>query len=347
MLSVPDQKNLVDDPHSRVRECCSASSRDGRREFSTETSGNEPELESKREQRCMPKAEIPTPRHGRWEGWQQPSQLYSMRRMWHRKTHLFREEWCSVKPHSFSRRSDDTALVDQIVVVDTETTGLGHMAKPPRRDGIVQVGLAYRDIDKVVRTWSVYCNPGDSLLRPGWADEALAVNGLTRDRVRASPPVEVAAQQLHGRLAAIRQTSGKSLELRAFNRDFDEPFLAAQPWSISQESWGPCIMRQATVYLEGLGAGWVGLRRATKRLGIVWPAGPPHDAGVDSHAALLVLEELLNRSDGRQLGNGRSIREEGEGIRWVPIPGCQFCESDGPHDGDHGYFRDGDFYSLR
>ncbi len=252
-----------------------------------------------------------------------------------------------MEPSRSSHRSVGGTAVAQIVVIDTETTGYGHTAKPPRRDGIVQVGLAYRDSDSTVRTWSEYCNPGEDLLRPGWADEALAVNRLTRDRIRASPPAELVAQQLHSRLEDIRQATGKLPELRAYNRDFDEPFLAARPWSVPSNIWGPCIMREATGYLEGPDAAWVGLRRATKRLGIGWPDGPPHDAGVDSLAALLVLEELLNRSQGGGgRGNGRYVREDGHGGRWKPRPGCQFCASDGPHDGDHGYFRDGDFYTL-
>lgn len=250
-------------------------------------------------------------------------------------------------PARSSPRSVDGDGVAQIVIIDTETTGFGHTAKPPRRDGIVQVGIAYRDTDDTVRTWSEYCNPGEDLLRPGWADEALAVNGLPRDRIRASPSVELVAQQLHTRLEDIRQATGKPLELRAYNRDFDEPFLAARPWSVPSTIWGPCIMRAVTVYLEGPDAAWVGLRRATKRLGIGWPDGSPHDAGVDSHAALLVLEELLIRSRGGRRGSGRDTREDGHDGAWRPQPGCQFCATDGPHDGDHGYFCDGDFYTLK
>jgi hypothetical protein len=32
----------------------------------------------------------------------------------------------------------------QVVVVDTETTGLGHNARPPRPDGVIQIGYAWR-----------------------------------------------------------------------------------------------------------------------------------------------------------------------------------------------------------
>lgn len=215
-------------------------------------------------------------------------------------------------PARSSSRSVDEDAVAQIVVIDTETTGLGHTAKPPRKDGIVQVGFAYRDAEGTARTWSEYCNPGEDLLRPGWADEALAVNGLPRDRIRASPSAKLVAQQLHTRLEGIRQSTRKPLELRAYNRGFDEPFLAARPWSVPSNLWGPCIMRAVTLYLEGPDAAWVGLRRATRRLGIDWPEGPPHDAGVDSHAALLVLEELLIRSRGGRRGNGRNRGGDGQ-----------------------------------
>jgi hypothetical protein len=34
------------------------------------------------------------------------------------------------------------------VFVDTETTGFGHVADPPRDDAIVEFGMAYNDLSK-------------------------------------------------------------------------------------------------------------------------------------------------------------------------------------------------------
>lgn len=178
-----------------------------------------------------------------------------------------------------------------IVAVDTETTGMGHFARPPRNDGVVQVGLAYRDRFDKIETWSEYCNPGSEFLRPGWADEALGVNGLTRQRVLGFPPVAKVAGLLHEKLAAIRRESDRPIQLRAYNREFDQPFLAAEPWRVPADTWGPCIMLDATAHLDGPDARWVGLKAAMTRLGLQWP-GRSHDAASDSHAALLVLEAI-------------------------------------------------------
>lgn len=185
------------------------------------------------------------------------------------------------------------------VVVDTETTGFGHFAKPPREDAVVQIGLAYRSRDGQIETWSEYCNPGEAYLRTGWADRALEVNHLTRDRILTSRPVAAIAKEFHSKLAGIESERGVEIQLRAFNRDFDLPFLASRPWSVPISRWGPCIMLAVTEFLDGPDARWVGLDAAMRRLGLDWPERPRHDAAVDSHAALLVLEAITNRTNRR------------------------------------------------
>lgn len=235
----------------------------------------------------------------------------------------------------------------QIVVMDTETTGFGHTDHPPRRDGVVQVGLAYRLAAGDVRIWSEYSNPGEEFLRPGWADEALAVNGLNRDQILASEPAKTVAIHLKRRLDAIRQESGSELDLRAYNLEFDGPFLTAEPWRVPSGLWGPCIMKEASRHLDGPDAPWVGLKRAISRLGLAWPRGPAHDAGVDSHAALLVLEALVRSPSGMRQVSGSGVRHIPKARSWSRKDECQFCESEGPHDGDHGYIVEGDFVRIR
>lgn len=181
------------------------------------------------------------------------------------------------------------------VVIDTETTGFGHVARPPRQDGVVQIGLAFRSVNGRIKTWSELCNPGEIYLRPGWPDQALGVSGLSRERIRASRPVSSVAPEFQSRLAGIEAEIQGRVELRAFNRDFDLPFLAVPPWSIGHERWGPCIMLAATEFLDGPDARWVGLDAAMRRLNLDWPPGPRHQAAVDAHAALLVLEALGHR----------------------------------------------------
>ena len=194
----------------------------------------------------------------------------------------------------------DDAARRMIVVVDTETTGFGHVARPRRDDAVVQIGLAYRSEVENIKTWSETCNPGENILRPGWADQALAVSGLTRDRILKSRSADLVAAEFRSRLAVIEGEGRGQVELRAFNRDLDLPFLAAAPWTVPAGRWGPCIMIAATEFLDGTDARWVGLDAAMRRLNVDWPQGPRHHAGVDAHAALLVLEALERRVSERE-----------------------------------------------
>ena len=179
------------------------------------------------------------------------------------------------------------------VVLDTETTGLGHRDKAgPREDGIVQVGFAYRDPSMGdVRTWRRFCDPGRRLYENGRAAVAFAWNGRTEAEVLASPPATLVAEELRAALAALRIRHGP-LDLRAYNVPFDRAFLEAAPWDLRAE-WGPCLMQAATV-LDPRGR-WPRLEAACAALGFAHP-GPAHDAGADAHAALLVMEALERRA---------------------------------------------------
>lgn len=182
-----------------------------------------------------------------------------------------------------------------VVTVDTETTGLGHMSDYPRRDAVVQVGLAYRSrVGQIVR-WSQVCNPGVEFLANGRATRALEVNGLTIRQVLRAPPARQVAKVLHRRLDRIGSESKQPIVLRSYNRDFDEPFLRSAPWNVPKEWWGPCLMKEAANLLNGEGGRWMKLPVAVNRLGLEWPSGVAHTAGVDAHAALLIHEALLSR----------------------------------------------------
>jgi DNA polymerase III epsilon subunit-like protein len=178
----------------------------------------------------------------------------------------------------------------QTIVVDTETTGLGQNSRPPRPDAIVQVGYAWRNGKGKVVRWEETCNPGEPFLRAGRADEALRVNGLRLSEIRAARPVVAVAEELRERLAAIRRVTGVELELRSFNRAFDEPFLCVKPWSIPSELWGPCLMQAAQDHLGYWK--WPKLNEAINMLGIEPPNGRGHTAAVDAHAALLIHERI-------------------------------------------------------
>jgi DNA polymerase III epsilon subunit-like protein len=179
----------------------------------------------------------------------------------------------------------------QVVVVDTETTGFGQTNRPPRLDGIVQVGFAWRNMEGRVIRWQESCNPGESFFVAGRADEAPRVSGLTLPMVRAARSASEVATDFREKLGGIEKESRSPVELRSFNRAFDEPFLAAPPWNIPRASWGPCVMLAAQEYL--CLERWPGLALAVNLTGIQPPEGRAHTAAVDAHTALLVLEKCL------------------------------------------------------
>jgi DNA polymerase III epsilon subunit-like protein len=170
------------------------------------------------------------------------------------------------------------------VAVDTETTGLGHVHARP--DGVVQVGLAWRDPSSGrVETWRAPCDPGAAFYADGRAAGAFRVNGMSPELVATFPPAARVAAMLRGRLRALEIRHGP-LDLRAYNLDFDRPFLEAAPWSIPGP-WGPCLLREAQARLGRRPR----LVDALAAFGIDHP-GEAHDAGADAHAALLLHEAM-------------------------------------------------------
>lgn len=190
-----------------------------------------------------------------------------------------------------------------IVVLDVETTGLGR--QDGRDDGVVQVGLATRDPDTAeIVTWSEVCNPGREYLAGGRADEALEINGLTKDEVLSARPAREVAADLQEKLEGLRDRAHDGglgsmldrlrgrfggLDLRAYNVRFDRPFLQAEPWRIDGP-WGPCLMLMAHRALNPHGK-WPKLVEACEVLG-VGLGDEAHDAGTDAEAALRVWELL-------------------------------------------------------
>lgn len=164
-----------------------------------------------------------------------------------------------------------------VVVIDTETTGFGHNARPPRDDAIIQVGIAWKG-----GTWEQYCWPGTEYMER--ADpKALEVNGVNIQSLSFCRHASEIADLLRMKLLLIGCT-----ELRSYNMAFDRPFLDKHPWSLGHIPWGPCIMRQATLP----GERWPKLSAAAERAGISLEGRQLHSAGEDALLAYEVMEWL-------------------------------------------------------
>lgn len=178
------------------------------------------------------------------------------------------------------------------VVVDTETTGLGHIARPPREDAILQVAFAWRE-NGIIRTMSQTSRPDARFLADDRASVALRIQGRTLADVAASDASPLVA----ARTRRLYEALGKP-ELRAYNVAFDQPFLQAHPWSFVA-SWGPCIMLQAAEAINGPDGKWPKLVEACRALGIPTGGHRAHDAAGDAVMALLVQERLDEISEQR------------------------------------------------
>jgi DNA polymerase III epsilon subunit-like protein len=232
-----------------------------------------------------------------------------------------------------------------VVVVDTETTGLGERHPDgPRPDAVVQVGIAWRSTGGAVKIWERTCNPGAEFLRDGRADVALGVNGLTTSQILTAPSAASIAKELRVELVRIRQAGGR-VDLRAFNCEFDRAFLSRKPWSL-RTGWGPCLMIEAAKTF-GYESGRVKLGRAAEILGVD-VRGRAHSAGTDAATALRVHETILERSSNSR--TSQTPLERPTVRRLVPKSGyregCELCENTGPHEGAHGFFQEGDFYPF-
>lgn len=230
------------------------------------------------------------------------------------------------------------------VVIDTETTGLGRYDRSgPRPDGVIQVGIAWRHPSRGIQSWERPCNPGAEFLEGDRADVALQISGFTREQVLSAPSARAVARELRGALAQIRRARG-NVQLLAFNVEFDKSFLSIGPWNL-RTGWGPCLMIEAA-QLFGSRRGRIGLGEAAGLVGVK-VEGRPHTAAVDARTALLLHEyvSVAAKRDPMKGGTPRTSHpavSANHGYR----PGCELCESTGPHSGEHGYFQEGEFYSF-
>lgn len=175
------------------------------------------------------------------------------------------------------------------VAIDCETTGLD-----PARDRVIQVGIAWRDGDRIkTREWTT--NPGGQVLSR--LRDSVAIHGITRKRLQGAPHPSEVSVDLRGALEDLR-IGFDDVQLFAYNRPFDERFLERSPWKLHLYPWGSCLLEAMTDYTGRH-------RRLIDWIRDMHPdpaalISGAHGAGVDAAAALWVYEymEEWNRVDG-------------------------------------------------
>lgn len=186
------------------------------------------------------------------------------------------------------------------VACDVESTGLAiNDPKGPRPDGIIQVGIAWRDSKGVLCHNKFECDPGAEFYADGRADAAFKVNGYSVERISGLPPAQQIAEVLIARLNDIRAPLD-GLVLNAYNNPFDHWFLSQPPWLLTEDlgyPWAPDLMIRAAK-AAGVPAGENGHRfslDAAMKFAGLERFGTAHDAESDAVDALMLWEWLDQR----------------------------------------------------
>lgn len=161
-------------------------------------------------------------------------------------------------------------LLDDFVVLDTETTGLGY------GDEVIEVGIVGPDgatrFESLVRPRSGRVPPGAS-----------AVHGLTMDDLWTAPTFD----EVYGSL--LEATAGR--RVIAWNAPFDERMVrqSAVAWGRRERLKGfECAMRAYAV-ARGLRHGRAKLERAATETGVLSAVAQAHRSSDDARLTLQVL----------------------------------------------------------
>ena len=171
------------------------------------------------------------------------------------------------------------------IILDTETTGLGHL------DQLVEIACV--DADGTVLL--------DTMIRPGTPikAEAQRVHGITEEMVSDAPTMQVVAPLLR------RTIDGRPVA--AYNLPFDVKMIQQSLWANGQlappagmtSADSLCIMRLYSGYASRQQAGeapriarpHTSLANALAQCNLT-PAAPAHQALGDAHAALRLLRHM-------------------------------------------------------
>jgi DNA polymerase III epsilon subunit-like protein len=174
------------------------------------------------------------------------------------------------------------------IYADCETTGLcagDHL--------IASVAGVLKDSERTVSHFYSLANPGEEHLQRDDIDEAFAINGLTREMLRAAPPTEEVAKQFGEWLLSCTAAGWQIGDLHAYNRGFDSRFLAEMPWNVPDAWWGECVMLAAHRVINPYGR-WPKLVAAARHFGLEWE-GKAHGALPDALMAARVHQKILER----------------------------------------------------
>lgn len=176
-----------------------------------------------------------------------------------------------------------------IIVIDTETT---HYR--PEKAHVIEIGAITDD----GRTFECLCNPGIDLRG---CEDALRINGITKEEVLQAPPIQVVASQFEDWLECLMDEN--NVILAGYNSDnYDGPILARWPWKISLDLWKYDVMKMAIPPMDEAGVlphhpyyrtpKWPKLSEAEKFFEVT-REGTAHRALSDAKATMDILFQIL------------------------------------------------------
>ena len=177
------------------------------------------------------------------------------------------------------------------IFFDTETTGLGDLATPPREDAIVEVGMAYRFDGKII-TYGNVCKPYDYFFADGRANEALKVSGITMEEINKAKSEDDIAEEVRNILNKLILVERQDIVLHSYNIPFDQSFLEDCPWFLGFYDWGEDPMVLASRDM-GFNYDRIALWKAVKYYLIEAPdESRYHSALYDAYMAMLIYEKI-------------------------------------------------------
>ncbi len=200
------------------------------------------------------------------------------------------------------------------VACDCETTGLGvNDPNGTRPDGVIQIGLAWRNKAGDQCSIKFECDPGAEYYEGHRADAAFAVNGYTPEKLKTLPSAAEMVPLVIAKIAEIEEAGGEKVRMAAYNSPFDSWFLAQAPWFLDPKhgiAWEDDLMVRAAKAVgipsgeNGSGQRWS--LRAAMEFAQIERFGTAHDAECDAIDALHLAEWLDAQETRRVLLNEES-----------------------------------------